>query len=69
MSWLLNKIKTIGVGAAINALDNLEKPLGDRFQASIDEFRKLDGHGAAILIIDQVQDFLRAYFKIEPPKK
>ena len=67
--WIISKIKNFGVEKAIEALDNLEKPLGDRLDESIKKFSELDGHGAAILIIDEVQELLRAYFKIPPPSK
>jgi len=66
-TWIVAKFKNFGVGQAIAALDNLEKPLGDKLQSSIKEFSELDGHGAAILIIDEVQTFLRAYFHIPEP--
>ncbi len=68
-SWIATKIKNFGVAKAINALDNLEGPLGDRITNSIQEFQKLDGYGIAVLMIDEVQDLLRAYFKIPPPQK
>lgn len=66
--WILDKIKNWGIGAAVEALDNLEKPLGEKIQSSIDEFRKLDGYGVAKMIIDEVQELLRDYFKL-PPKE
>jgi len=69
MNWLINKIKVWGIGAAVEALDRLEQPLGDKIQDSIDEFRKLDGHGVAILLVDQAQEMLRAYFNLPKPEK
>ena len=69
MNWLISKIKNWGIGAAIEALDNLEQPLGDKIQSSIDEFRKLDGHGVAILLVDEAQEILRAYFGLKPKEK
>ena len=69
MSWLLSKIKNYGVGHAITALDNLEKPLGDKINSSIKQFSELDGYGIAVLVIDQVQELLRSYFKIPPSEK
>lgn len=67
-SWI-QKIKNWGVGAAIDALDAAEGPLGDRIQGSIDEFRKLDGHGVAILLVDEIQSFLREFFKLPAKPK
>ncbi len=63
-SGWIKKIKNWGIGAVIDGLDNIEKPLGDHIQNSIDEFRKLDGHGLAKMVIDQIQSLLRAYFKL-----
>lgn len=68
MSWILAKIKNYGMAKAIDALDNIERPLGIRIQNSIDEFRKLDGYGVAVMMVDEIQSLLRSYFKIPPPK-
>ncbi len=68
-TWIINKIKVYGVAKAIDALDNLEKPLGDRITLSIQKFNELDGYGIAVLMIDEVQSLLRSYFKIEAPKQ
>lgn len=68
MNWFFSKIKNYGVGKTIDALDNLEGPLGEWFDKSIKEFSELNGKGAAILIIDQVQFMMRAYFKIPQPE-
>ena len=62
-------VKRWGVGKAIDALDNIEEPLGKKIQDSIDEFRKLDGRGIAKMMVDEVQSLLRSYFKIELPDK
>lgn len=62
-----SKLKNFGVEKAINALDNVEKPLGDKIEVIRYQFEKLDSYGIAKLIIDQVQDVLRAYFKLPPP--
>lgn len=67
--WIFNKIKTYGVGAAIEALDNLERPLGEKIDASIKEFNKLDGYGIAKMVIDWIQELLRAYFKLPETQK
>lgn len=68
MSWLISKIKTYGVRAAISALDNIEKPLGAKINSSIKEFAQLDGYGVAKLTIDEIQFLLYAYFQIQPPE-
>jgi len=67
-NWIVSKIKNFGVGHAIDALDNIEKPLGDRIDASLKEFNKLDAYGVAKMMIDEIQDLLRAYFKIPKPE-
>jgi hypothetical protein len=67
MSWLISKIKNFGVKAAVQALDNLEKPLGDKINSSIKQFAELDGYGVAKLVIDEIQQMLYAYFGITPP--
>lgn len=69
MNWIINKIKNFGVAKAIDALDNLEKPLGDRIKASMDQFQQLDAYGIAKMMIDEVQDLARDYFKIPAPAK
>lgn len=69
MGWILTKIKNYGMAKAIDALDNIERPLGVRIQNSIDEFRKLDGYGVAVIMIDEIQSLLRAYFRIPPSQK
>lgn len=66
MGWILTKIKNYGIAKAIDALDNIERPLGVRIQNSIDEFRKLDGYGVAVMMVDEIQLLLRSYFKILP---
>lgn len=66
-TWIASKIKNFGVNKAIEALDNIEKPLGERIDASIKKFNELDGYGIAKMVIDEIQDLLRAYFKIPPP--
>ena len=68
-SWIVSKVKNYGVGHAIQALDNIEVPLGNKIQTSIDEFRKLDGYGIAKMMIDEIQGLLYSYFKIKPPEK
>jgi len=69
MGWILSKLKNYGVAKAIDALDNIEKPLGDKINSSIKQFNELDGYGIAVLVIDEIQGLLRAYFKIPPPGK
>lgn len=61
--WL-DRIKNWGVKHAIDALDNLEKPLGAKIQGSLDEIHKLDGYGLAKWIVDEVQEWLRIYFNL-----
>ena len=66
--WITDKIKTYGVSHAVDALDRLEKPLGDRIEASMEKFNELDPHGLAKIMIDEVQSLLRAYFGIKDPE-
>lgn len=68
-TWIFTKFKNFGVSKAIAALDNLEVPLGQKIDASIKEFGQLNGYGISVMVIDELQDLLRAYFKIEAPKK
>lgn len=62
-----DKIKNWGIGKAIDALDNLEQPLGDKLEAQRQKLEKLDSYGLSKWIVDEVQEWLRAYFKIPPP--
>ena len=62
------KIKNYGVGKAINALDNLEQPLGDKLEAQRKKIEQLDSYGLSKWIVDEVQDWLRSYFKIPQPQ-
>lgn len=64
---ILDKIKNFGIGHAINALDNLEKPLGEKLEAQQKRLEQLDSYGLAKWIVDEVQEWLRAYFKIPFP--
>ena len=68
-SWVINKLKSFGVRAAVEGLDNLKAPLGDQIQKSIDEFGKLDGRGVAILVVDEAKLYLYSYFGIKPAEK
>ena len=64
LKWAVDKVKNFGVGAAINALDNIEKPLGDRIEQIREQFVQLSSYGMAKMLVDNVQDLLRKYFKI-----
>lgn len=59
-----NKIKNFGVGKAINALDNIEKPLGDKIEEQRQKIASMNSYELSTWIVDQVQWWLRAYFKI-----
>lgn len=61
---LLLKIKNYGVSKAIDALDNLEQPLGERLELLRKQIEELDSQGFAKLLIDEIQTLLRQYFKI-----
>lgn len=67
LSGFFARIKNWGVGHAIDALDNLEKPLGEKIDAQLARLRELDAYGLAKWIVDEVQEWLRAYFKLPPP--
>lgn len=67
LSGLWQKIKNFGVGKAIDALDNLEKPLGDKLEDQRKKLEQLDSYGLSKWIVDEVQEWLRAYFKIPAP--
>lgn len=70
LSGFFAKIKNFGVGKAIDALDNLEKPLGDKLAEQQKKLELLDSYGLSKWIVDQVQFWLREYFKIpQPPAK
>lgn len=66
LRWI-QKIKNFGVGKAIDALDNLEKPLGDRIEEQKKKISAMDSYALATWIVDEVQVWLRDYFKISPP--
>lgn len=66
-SGLWNKIKNFGVGKAIEALDNIEKPLGDKIEEKKKMLQLLDSQGLAKWIVDEVQFWLRSYFKVPQP--
>lgn len=67
-SGFFAKIKNFGVGKAIDALDNLEEPLGDKLEDQRKKIEQLDSYGLSKWIVDEVQEWLRAYFKIPPPR-
>lgn len=64
---IITKIKNWGIGHAVDSLDNLEQPLGDKIEAQLAKIRELDGRGLAKWIVDEVQDWLRLYFQLPPP--
>lgn len=64
-----NKIKNFGVGKAINALDNIEKPLGDKIEEQRQKIASMNSYELSTWIVDQVQWWLRAYFDIPQPEK
>lgn len=68
LSGIWQKIKNFGVGKAIDALDNLEKPLGDKLEDQRKKLEQLDSYGLSKWIVDEVQKWLRAYFKIPEPQ-
>lgn len=59
-----NKIKNFGVGKAIDALDNIEEPLGNRIEIQRKKIAEMDSQALSKWIVDEVQGWLRAYFKI-----
>lgn len=65
--FLLNWIKRYGIGSAIDAMDNLEKPLGDQIENEKKKIAAMDSQALAKWIVDKVQDGLRKWFKIDPP--
>lgn len=69
-SGLWQKIKNFGVGKAIDALDNIEKPLGDKIEDKKKILQLMDSQALAKWIVDEVQFWLREYFKVpQPPIK
>lgn len=58
------KIKNFGVGKAIDALDNIEEPLGNRIEIQRKKIAEMDSQALSKWIVDEVQGWLRAYFKI-----
>lgn len=64
-SGLWQKIKNFGVGKAIDALDNLEKPLGDRIEEQKQKINSLNSQQLSKWIVDEVQKWLRIYFNIK----
>lgn len=67
MSWIITKLKAFGIKAAIQALSNIERPLGEKINSGIKQFAELDGYGVARLVIGEIQQMLYAYFNIPVP--
>lgn len=65
--FFIEWIKNFGVGHAIDALDNLEIPLGNEIEKQKQKIQSMNSRQMAVWIVDQVQSWLRKYFKIDPP--
>lgn len=62
---ITEKIKNLGVGAAINSLDNLEAPLADLIEEKKKEFNSMSSEQQSKWIIDKIQQALRVYANIK----
>lgn len=62
---ITEKIKNLGVGAAINSLDNFEAPLADLIEEKKKEFNSMSSEQQSKWIIDKIQQALRVYANIK----
>lgn len=67
-SWILKRIRNFGVIHAIESLDDLQQPLANHFNASIQKFSELDGNGLSFMVIAELKSFLCHYFDVQLPE-
>ncbi len=58
---IIQKIKNVGVGKAIDLLDNFEKPLAQKIEAEKQKLNSMSSEEQAKWIVDAVQTALRIY--------
>lgn len=61
---LIAKVKNLGVGKAIDLLDNFEKPLAARIEEEKQKLNSMSSEEQAKWIVDTVQNALRIYAAI-----
>ena len=72
MQWLkdlVKKVKNIGVGKCIDALDNIEPELANSIEVQKQKVSAMNSKELATFIVDKVQFWLREYFKVPQPDK